>query len=453
MVISQEAAACSMDTSTRLPYDGFHIPLADGAIDRVACFDAFHHVPNKRTVLRELYRVLRNGGRACFVEPGPGHASSQEAVEEARSWGVLEDEVDAPELCRLAKEVGFESSYIVPLPPLSDNALEPGAFQAIRESDRRGVLDWTGNDALIVLGKLLAGVKDSRSPGILAADLEVVNCPDVVDPGEIIVAELTVTNVGDTTWLALRPQASKRPLDYASAFLNKSVSPGDRSLGISVALYREYLDEHDLGGAVAIGAQLWPGAGLQAIDSDYGRGFFSEDVAPGCAVRATIRMRAPYNGGLYCLKFDAVAEYLTWFSATGSAAEHHYFTVRGDRAILDSRAPGRLSAHIRVVEQTGRGKLVVSITNAGDTVWLANPLRSGGWVQLGVQALDDEGAVTDRDWRRVRLPNDVVPGDSVSLRLDLSDAPPSLNRARLDLVSELRCWFEEQEATPVTIVL
>ena len=251
----------------------------------------------------------------------------------------------------------------------------------------------------------------------------------------------------------MNPLATERPLDYASTFLDRTEPTTANALDTSVSLYRRYLDEHELGGAVTLGAQLWPVAGLEAIDSDYGRGFLSEDVAPGGTARARVQMRAPDNAGLYCLKLDAVDEYVTWFSATGSAAEYHYLTVLGDRPIVDSRAPGQLKADIRVVERAGRGKLVISIANTGDTVWLANPLRSGGWVRLGVQAVDDEGAVTDREWRRVRLPHDVVPGDSVSLRLDLSDAPPSLNRVRLDLVSELRCWFEDSYSEPLTVDL
>lgn len=319
--LRQASLPADVQETELLTYDGFRIPLADGAVDRVACYDALHHVPNKRTVLRELHRVLRHGGRACFVEPGPGHAGSAEAVQEARAWGVLEDEVDAPALCALALEVGFSSCYVVPLPPLSDNQLAPEAFQQVRGSDRRGVLDWTGNDALIVLSKLPGGVRDSRSPGVLSADIEVLRCPGSVLPGSLFSVDLRVTNTGDTLWLALRPAIGESRLDYTSAFLAAVPSPG-RNTSTSVAVYRRFIEHHGLGGAVTIGAQLWPAAGDQLVDIDYARGFLDDDVRPGQSALVTVQMRAPAAGGPYCVRFDGVAEYVTWFAAGGSRVEH-----------------------------------------------------------------------------------------------------------------------------------
>lgn len=435
-----------------LTYDGFRIPLADGAVDRVACYDALHHVPNKRTVLSEIHRVLSRGGRACFVEPGPGHANSAEAWHEAREWGVLEDEVDAPALCALALEIGFSSCYAVPLPPLSDNQLAPDAFQRIRDSDRRGVLDWTGNDALIVLSKLPGGVRDSRSPGVLSADIEVLTCPDTVLPGSVFSVDLRVTNSGDTLWLALRPVADERQLDYASVFLATVPSSGQNT-NTSVAVYRRFIEQHELGGAVTIGAQLWPVSGGQPIDIDYARGFLDDDVWPGQSALVTVQMRAPAAGGPYGVRFDGVAESVTWFAACGSRVEHTYIRLAGEQVIADSRAPGHLAAAMSVVERPAKRALVLSIENTGDTIWFAKPLQGGGWVRLGVQLVDTEGAVLDRDWRRVDLPNDVLPGHVVCVRVDLTDAPAFVTSVRLDLVSELRCWFDDQQSPTLTCPL
>ena len=55
-----------------LVYDGRRIPLPDDSVDRVVAFDAFHHVPNEDEILGEIFRVLRDGGRAVFAEPGEG---------------------------------------------------------------------------------------------------------------------------------------------------------------------------------------------------------------------------------------------------------------------------------------------------------------------------------------------------------------------------------------------
>ena len=405
--IRQAGLPPDIPTPTLTTYDGFRLPLADASVDRVACFDALHHVPNKRTILGEIHRVLRRGGRACFAEPGPGHAASLEARHEAAEWEVLEDEVDAPALCAMARDVGFASSYIVPLPVLSDNKFTPSHYQRVREGDRISALDWTGNDALVVLSKLLDGVTDSRSPHTLAAEIELLDCPDVVEPDAVFVVQVRVTNVGDTIWLAQAPGNSGDTFDYAAAFLGSTERRSAQNTDESVALYRSHIERHSLEGTVTVGAQLW-GMGGPALDIDYGRGFFREDVLPGAIASLAIRLRAPREPGVYGLRFDCVAESLSWFAPLGSRAQHAYVRV-GRNTVPDSRTPNHLRAEIQVTSRPRRGVFVVSIRNTGDTIWLASPLLHGGWVQLGLQTIDAGGRVADRDWLRVPLPVDVVP--------------------------------------------
>jgi SAM-dependent methyltransferase len=426
-----------------LTYDGFRIPLADACIDRVACYDALHHVPNKRTVLAELYRVLRNGGRACFVEPGPGHAASAEAIREARVWGVLEDEVDAPQVCAIAADVGFTSSYVVPLPRPADNSLSPDEFKRLRDDACRHV-EWTGNDSLIVLTKLVGGRPDSRSPGTLLADVTIRTCPDDVARGERFKVEIDVSNLGDTVWLALPSEAAgEPPFDYASAFLSLPSSRTSANTSSSVSLYRRYIQDRQSEGAVTIGAKLWRVGEDEPIDIDYGRGFLARDIHPGESAAVTIHLRAPADAGMYRLTFEPVAELLCWFSDRGSPVAHRYLSVDGGSDVPDSRAPGRLAAGIGVVEGDTPDVLLVTLQNDGDTTWLAHPLLGGGWVQLGLQALSNGRRELDRDWRRVALPRDVRPGETVTLAVDLRDVPASVEAIRLDLVCELRMWFAD----------
>ena len=46
-----------------------HLPFPEGAFDRVLMVDALHHVIDQAETVRELYRVLKEGGRLVIEEP------------------------------------------------------------------------------------------------------------------------------------------------------------------------------------------------------------------------------------------------------------------------------------------------------------------------------------------------------------------------------------------------
>jgi ubiquinone/menaquinone biosynthesis C-methylase UbiE len=49
--------------------DSEHSPWDDESFDTVTCVASFHHYPNPVPVLKELRRVLRNGGSAIIADP------------------------------------------------------------------------------------------------------------------------------------------------------------------------------------------------------------------------------------------------------------------------------------------------------------------------------------------------------------------------------------------------
>jgi demethylmenaquinone methyltransferase/2-methoxy-6-polyprenyl-1,4-benzoquinol methylase len=48
---------------------GEELPFASGTFDRIIMVDTFHHVADQAHTVRELWRLLRPGGRLVIVEP------------------------------------------------------------------------------------------------------------------------------------------------------------------------------------------------------------------------------------------------------------------------------------------------------------------------------------------------------------------------------------------------
>lgn len=246
---------CSWET--RL-FDGVHLPLKDEEVDRVICFDTFHHVPNQENVASEFYRVLRNGGTIVFNEPLGAHSTTQKSQSEMRIYNVLENDLDMPALKDLFCGVGFEEptfkvvanpDYMISYEDwlLSKSGDTPEALKI-------AVTQFQQNSGLFYFqkGRIL---RDSRQTEGLAHTL---SCPN--DPLELKVCEprkfpVSFTNTGSNRWLDKNEahigvvHLASRLLDYDSRELladnsrfriPKEMEPGDHFAGeIPIAVKRK----------------------------------------------------------------------------------------------------------------------------------------------------------------------------------------------------------------------
>ncbi|MET0338656.1 MAG: class I SAM-dependent methyltransferase [Caulobacter sp.] len=83
------------------------VPLEDASVDRLICFDSFHHVSDQAAYLQEFHRVLAPGGLAIFHEPGPRHSRTDQSQMEMREFAVIENDIFIEEIWANAQKAGF----------------------------------------------------------------------------------------------------------------------------------------------------------------------------------------------------------------------------------------------------------------------------------------------------------------------------------------------------------
>ena len=266
-----------------LHFDGRRLDLPDACVDRVVCFDAFHHIPNQAEVLAEMARVLRPGGIAGFSEPGREHSRHPQAQYEMRNHAVLENDVDLNGIFQLAIRAGFTG---IRVKLLTDTEAGLDAYNALFAADADEMLRrqlWvdtrttTFNRSIFFLDK---GVSrpDSRSAAGLQHSLRIAGVTARAAPGEPIRVDLVLTNTGSATWL------------HASSGIH---------------------------GVVRLGAHLHDRDG-RLVDVDHSRHFLPRSVEPGDEIAMTVAVPLP-DARPYTLTFDLVAEGVTWFENVGSS--------------------------------------------------------------------------------------------------------------------------------------
>jgi hypothetical protein len=267
-----------------LAYAGGRLPLADESVDRVICFDAFHHVRDQAHVLSEFARVLRPGGRLAMMEPGPNHSRTSKSQSEMARFKVIENDVVMTEIFEVGNRLGFSPpqmlvQFQVPLTvPLdtfeqwaAPTELPLHAERQLLSALRGGLTDsqcffMTKGDA----------PPDSRQAQALAAHISLLSAQPVQAGSEVFELHFRIQNTGEATWLT----------------------------------------EPDRLGQVKLGSQLFCSDGT-VRNLDHGRFPLDiETVQPGATIDLVVQVQRPAQAGDY-LCFDMVAEMIAWFEHAG----------------------------------------------------------------------------------------------------------------------------------------
>jgi len=266
-----------------LVFDGRTLPLSDTSVDRIVCFDAFHHVPNPDEIIREFGRVLKPGGIAGFAEPGARHSDTPMSQFEMRTYAVVENNIDVHAIWRAARAAGFTRIELALFhgPPFYVSLDEYGDFLAGGQTTERWLTStrvYLRHVRNFFLFKGGDEGRDSRTVHGLAAALE-VSLPGPARSGEPTILDVVATNSGTASWL---PDSA----------------------------------EH---GGVRAGAHLYDEAGALLDFNIYAEPFagLARAVEPGETVRTRIVIPAQ-PAGRYRVEVDCVADKVTWFAQVGS---------------------------------------------------------------------------------------------------------------------------------------
>ena len=262
--------------------DGRTLPLADASVDRVVCFDVFHHVPNQAETLREFFRVLKPGGMACFSEPGRYHSMMRPSQEDMANFRVLENDIVLEDIWNIARASGFSAIAIQPMFDTSYSL----SMSRYRSLLRSGALGIAGRDALVTGTESLSVfflqkgefALDSRYPSALSASIVV---PQAVTAKAGAPARLKVEcrNTGPARWLSKQTDGTTFGV-------------------VNVGLIR-----CDASGAT--------------LEQDWRRVPLPRDVEPGESIDVACELTF-HEPGAACVRADLVSEHVRWFGVTSN---------------------------------------------------------------------------------------------------------------------------------------
>jgi SAM-dependent methyltransferase len=269
-----------------LQFDGHEFALADGSVDRISCWDAFHHVPNQAQVIKEMGRVLKEGGIAGFSEPGPEHSKGAQSQYEMRTNRVIENDINVREIWSLAQDAGFTRMKVALFNP-NPFLLPLEEFEACLSGEDAGASYVAETRQQMQHRRLFFLFKgestapaDSRQREGLMAELRVEIESNRVAAGQPLRLKAVVRNSGNTVWLPTTARV----------------------------------------GAVHFGIHLFDEKGI-LLDLDYYRHNLTpgagRDVLPGETIEFSAEVPLPPTGR-YVLQCDVVSEAVCWFEHNGS---------------------------------------------------------------------------------------------------------------------------------------
>jgi SAM-dependent methyltransferase len=265
-------------------YDGLKLPLEDSSVDRIVCFDAFHHVKSQQATLSEFARVLRPGGRIAMLEPGPFHSQTAQSQAEMSKYNVIENDIVVADIAAAATKIGLAAPQMLvqlqePMLLSLDQYLQWSVRVPKSEGEQllaRIHRQFTDTQCFFLLKPGQAGGVDSRRPDALSAVIELVSVNTTPDSLNAIALKFRILNTGQAIWISSQGAVGV-------------VNLGCQLIGPDKTVKKVDFLRFSLGGT---------------------------PILPGTSTELTISLLLP-DDRTCGFQFDLVAEQIAWFSQLG----------------------------------------------------------------------------------------------------------------------------------------
>jgi len=288
----------SQPKHTFLEFDGYTIDLPDASVDRVVCFDSFHHVANPERILQEFYRILKPNGLVAFSEPGPYHSLGAQSQEEMKKFSVIENNVDLEELWPIAQNIGFDNIFY----SLISTQPEHIDFENYKKLKYHGL-----TLEMLVRRKQHLQNYNFNTTKFFISKGKIENADSRSRDG--LTTEITILSTKKVNELSNSPQ-------LAITFEIKNTSK------------KVWLKSGDSFGSVSLGAHLFTHDG-EMIDLDYFRySFLETEFSPGESLTFECLVPIPQHIDSFVLDFDLVSHNVIWFAANGSHSRQIHWPLQ-----------------------------------------------------------------------------------------------------------------------------
>jgi uncharacterized protein YbaR (Trm112 family)/SAM-dependent methyltransferase len=107
--------------------DTENLPIRSSVVDVILCYEAFHHIPDRKKAMQQFFRVLKPGKSVILAEPGSNHEHAQGSIDVMEKYGILERGMTLADVGGYLRGTGF-------LKPAQHQVLEFDAAAGARAS-------------------------------------------------------------------------------------------------------------------------------------------------------------------------------------------------------------------------------------------------------------------------------------------------------------------------------
>jgi len=82
------------------------LPIRDQAVDAVLCYDAFHHVPDRKKAMACFFAALKPMGKVVLAEPNGRHEHAEISKQVMKKYGILEKGMELEDIRNYCEDLG-----------------------------------------------------------------------------------------------------------------------------------------------------------------------------------------------------------------------------------------------------------------------------------------------------------------------------------------------------------